>query len=143
MRVESIGMQKTIEQIIESSKSNSTRTPKGDLGKDDFLKLLVTKLQYQDPLKPMEDKEFIAQMAQFSALEQMQNLNNSFASVKAFNLIGKAVEATIIDPNTAEIRTVIGLVQNVKINNGKVYVVVDNEDVEVDRVTQVLGLEDG
>jgi flagellar basal-body rod modification protein FlgD len=50
------------------------------LDKEAFLKLLVTQLRSQDPLSPMEDREFIAQMAQFSSLEQMQNLNDTFKS---------------------------------------------------------------
>lgn len=64
---------RTFEEAQRSAKNNA-------LDKDAFLKLLVTQLRSQDPLNPMEDREFIAQMAQFSSLEQMQNLNASFAS---------------------------------------------------------------
>lgn len=53
-----------------------------DLDKDAFLRLLTTQLANQDPLNPMEDREFIAQLAQFSGLEQMQNLNKNFIESK-------------------------------------------------------------
>ena len=78
---------------------NGTRIAQQDLGKDDFLKILITQLQHQDPTKPMEDREFIAQMAQFSSLEQMTNMSTQFtelsATMKGFqamNLIGRNVE---------------------------------------------------
>lgn len=75
------------------------QTPKAELGKDDFLKILITQLQHQDPTNPMQDKEFIAQMAQFSSLEQMTNMSTQFGKVanllnssEAQSLLGKNVE---------------------------------------------------
>ena len=50
------------------------------LGKEDFLNLLVTQLRYQNPLDPMDNTEFVAQLAQFSSLEQMSNLNTAFTN---------------------------------------------------------------
>lgn len=73
------------------------------MGKDDFLKLLVAQLQAQDPLDPQDSSDFSAQLAQFSALEQMQNVNTNLQSLiqfqanannnMAINLIGKTITA--------------------------------------------------
>jgi flagellar basal-body rod modification protein FlgD len=75
------------------------RTPKTELGKDDFLQLLIAQLSHQDPTAPMEDTQFIAQMAQFSSLEQMTNVSSSFSKLnsllsgsEAVGAVGKAVE---------------------------------------------------
>jgi len=57
------------------------------LGKDDFLQLLVTKLQNQDPLKPMDDEDFIAQLAQFSSLEQMSNIAEAIAEANQLGYV--------------------------------------------------------
>jgi len=78
---------------------NPTRQPQQNLGKDDFLKILITQLSYQDPTAPMEDKEFIAQMAQFSTLEQMTSMAGDFSKLtsmlmgsEASTALGKNVE---------------------------------------------------
>ncbi len=78
---------------------NAGRVQKEGLDKDDFLKILITQLSNQDPTKPMEDKEFIAQMAQFSTLEQMTNMNSGFNKVaetiqssQALGMLGHTVE---------------------------------------------------
>lgn len=137
MAVTSVSNQMTIQQIIdETSKTSSSRNT-GELGKDDFLNLLVTQLRYQDPLKPMDDKEFIAQMAQFSSLEQMQNLNSTFASSQAFSLIGKRVTANIAESGTGDLQEVIGTVTNVKLDRGKAYVVVQGKDIPVESILNV------
>jgi flagellar basal-body rod modification protein FlgD len=78
---------------------NPTRQPQQNLGRDDFLKILITQLSYQDPTNPMQDKEFIAQMAQFSSLEQMTAMARDFAKLTAMmsgseasSSLGKNVE---------------------------------------------------
>ena len=126
--------------IARTEKNANTRKTGGDLGKDDFLNLLVTQLRYQDPLEPTDDKEFIAQMAQFSSLEQMQNMNSVLTNSQAFSLIGKYITANTTDEDTLEVKTIQGQVSTVKMNNGKVYLVVDDQDVSIDSVSEVVDI---
>lgn len=72
------------------------------LGLQDFMKVLLTHLTYQDPLKPMDNQEFLAQMAQFTAVEQSQQLNERLqrlidnqAALQSVGLIGRTVDITI------------------------------------------------
>jgi len=91
------------EQVNLTNKSNEVggRKVKQQMDKDDFLTLLVTQLKNQDPSAPLEDKQFIAQMAQFSQLEQMNNMGAQFtkmagmlSSGQAMNTLGRNVEIT-------------------------------------------------
>nr|WP_309099352.1 flagellar hook assembly protein FlgD [Fredinandcohnia onubensis] len=85
-----------------SNLKQERKTGNDVLGKDDFLKILMTQLQNQDPMNPMEDKDFIAQMATFTSLEQMTNMNSTLEKfvtsqkgeqlLKYSSMIGKEVE---------------------------------------------------
>ena len=115
------------------------RQAKSQLDKDDFLTLLITQLQHQDPTAPMEDKEFIAQMAQFSRLEQMTNMAGGFdklssllASTEAVGMLGAVVE--LADGE----ETVQGVVSQV-LRGDFQQVLVNGKFYDYDQVTKVIG----
>lgn len=93
---------------------NNKRVAKKEMGKDEFLQILITQLTNQDPTEPMEDREFIAQMAQFSTLEQMTNMSSEFRQLgallqsgQAVSLLGRSVDIGLGDS------TISGVVQEV------------------------------
>lgn len=130
-----------VDANIVRPSANPFDAPASILGKDDFLKLLIAQLRNQDPLRPMEDKEFIAQMAQFNVLEQMQQLNQAFESYAAMaqfgqasNLIGKTVVALPSGDGSAPIT---GKVQSVSFLGKEVIVKVDDQLVSLADIIQV------
>jgi flagellar basal-body rod modification protein FlgD len=100
-RMEVDAFNKTVKAGVSSSPG---------LGKDDFLKILITQLQHQDPTAPLEDKEFIAQMAQFSSLEQMTNMSQGFARLSG--LLASS-EASLVLGKNVEIRDGDNLVKGI------------------------------
>ncbi len=110
-----------------------------NLGKDEFLKLLTVQLSHQDPLKPMSNTEFISQMAEFSALEQMKNMNTSveglkgeFAKLANMNLIGKKVAFSDLQGN---LKT--GLVEKINLK-GETKAVIDGGSVSIANISSIV-----
>jgi flagellar basal-body rod modification protein FlgD len=110
------------------------RVNKGDtLGKDEFLKLMIAQMQNQDPLEPNKDTDFIAQMAQFSSLEQMLNMNKTMTLSSAIGLIGSSVEWTDDRGNVN-----IGIIHSAMVNTrGVVQVIVGDKAVDFDKIKVV------
>ena len=101
-----------VDRFNKSLNANG-RAPSQQLGKDDFLKLLMTQMTHQDPTSPMDNSQFIAQMAQFSSLEQMYNMGNGFTKMaqimgtnEAASTVGK-----VVDLDMGDGQTVSGLVE--------------------------------
>ena len=126
-----------VQQIIDKGIAEAGKRNTGEMGKQDFLNLLVLQLRYQDPLNPVDDKEFIAQMAQFSALEQMQAMNASNTAMKGFSMIGKYVSAIISDNATGRPLTVEGHVESVIMKGANTYLVVGGKEISIDSVFSV------
>ena len=125
-----------------SSTNNKTSSALGaaaGMGKDDFMQLLIAQLKNQDPMKPMEDKEFITQLAQFSSLEamekmttQMEELTGSQMLVQAATLIGKQVSARL---KSGEVVT--GTISQVKIVDGQAMAVVNGKEIDTSLITTI------
>ena len=114
---------------------NRPREPKNDLGRTDFLQLLAAQLQYQDPLQPMTDSAFVAQLAQFSSLQQMENLNNTMTQYQYYNLAGKYIYAEVVINGVPSVVT--GIVDRVMTLNGVTYVDVGGLTFEAKLVSEV------
>ena len=120
-----------------------------DLGKDEFLKLFVAQLQNQDPLDPVKNEDFVAQLASISSVEQLEKLNDNTVASIALNqsnallsqltssssLIGK--EVTYLNQITGKESQ--GAVEGVKIQNGIAVLNINGEDVPLGTVTEILG----
>lgn len=120
-----------------TSASKSKSTSNNGLDKDAFLQLLVTQMKYQDPLSPSSNTEYVAQLATFSQLEQLQNLNKESSTSQAFGLVGKTVDVTT-ETATGSTATITGKVDYVSMNNGAVKLSIDGKLYSIDQLATVL-----
>ena len=128
-----------------STTATDTPTPttlsnaKTSLGKNDFLKLLTTQLSHQDPMNPMDDKDFMGQMAQFSSLEQITNLveatqREAFSNQmsQAVGLIGHQVSWVAADGTNGS-----GTASKVSVSDGSIQITVGDSQVTPEEIVQV------
>lgn len=127
-------MTSIVDPSLYLSNAGQLQQSKGsNLGKDDFLKLLVAQLEHQNPLEPMKDKAFISQMATFSSLEQMTNMNKKLEQFLTAStgsqwldytaLIGKEVSWNkVTETESGEVTSekMEGMIQSVHFKNGTV-----------------------
>ena len=110
------------------------------VNKDEFLRLFVAQLKNQSPLDPLKGHEFIAQLAQFSSVEQLTNLNTSFADEFKFqqllgggDLIGR--NATYVDTTLGGVGE--GIIQGSKIDGDTTSVIIDNKEIPISNITGI------
>lgn len=136
-------MSSTVSNVVgpgyQKVTATTKSTDKSTLGKDDFLKILLTQLQNQDPTQPLQDKEFIAQMAQFSSVEQLTNMAAEMKSLRqslgmASDLIGKSI--TWPD-TTGATESKSGIVDKILFKDNVQYAVVGSENVPLTNITSI------
>ena len=119
----------------------SRNTGQRTLGADDFMKILMTQLTAQDPMNPMKDTEFIAQMANFSSLEQMRGLSQSFTVYSNSQQMATAplylgCEVTVKDPSS-ELGEIKGKVESVTVKNGAPALVINGKTYDPKLITNI------
>ena len=125
-----------------SDNSNlATNALNNNMGKDQFLELLTTQLKNQNPLEPMDNKQFISQMAQFSSLEQMNNLNSTMGNFVKFqkisqagSLVGKKVK--VLDSVTGQ--NVTGVIEKANVTGEQTTVTINGQQYPLVNIQQVI-----
>jgi len=112
--------------------ANAITKASGTLDQNDFLKLLVAQMQFQDPLNPKSNTDMAAQMAQFTALQQSTEMSSSLSMLQANGLIGSNVKVQI-DSNTST----SGLVTGVTMDKGVPMVTVGGTNYKVSQITSI------
>lgn len=137
----SFNIQSHLNQLEKEEKSGlkgiEIRDSVKQLGKDDFLKLLISQLSQQDPTNPMKDQEFIAQMAQFSSLEQMKNISTGISRMEAkqaYSVVGKIISG----PDLVTGEDVVGVAGAIFFDNqGKTYARVNGRTVDIEKINLI------
>ncbi len=127
---------KVVQTASQSSLATNKTTANNDMDKDSFLQLLVAQMKYQDPLQPTSNTEYISQYAQFSQVEQMQNMSSSMDLQRASTLVGQEVSIKTTNAS-GEVKTIEGRVDYVVYENNKAYLSIEGSLYAMDDLEAV------
>ena len=122
----------------EMAKADKTKTNNSEVTSDMFLKLMLEQLQYQDPLDPVSNTEFLSQQAMFTQLEKIMDIDSEVSSSNAIqqtlSLVGK--EVTITDPDNKD-KTITGVVESANFTTDEPTITIGGKDYPLDLVQNV------
>lgn len=121
--------------------TNATKAKSSTMGKDDFLKILVAELRNQDPMNPMDDKEYIAQLAQLSSVEQLTSMAADMKLLRqslgmSSDLIGKSISWEGKDA-TGSALIKEGVVETITMKDGIQYANVNGDKIALDKILKI------
>ncbi len=128
---------KFVETDTQASLKKANSSDKNGMDKDAFLQLLVAQMQYQDPLEPTSNTEYISQYAQFSQVEQIQNLAATSELARASSLVGQEVYIKTTSSNGKQ-NLLYGKVDYVVFENNKAYLAIDESLYSLDDLDSVV-----
>lgn len=117
-----------------SANTSSNKKTTNTMGKNEFLKILAAELQHQDPTNPASNTEFVAQLAQFSSLEQLQTIASSISSMSVMQSAGLIGKTAVVEANGTSIT---GKVESILIQDSVPYAVINGNYIPVSSITQI------
>ena len=129
---------KVVTNYTKDTNLDANKKGNDSLDKDAFLKILVAEMQYQDPLEPSSNTEWVTQMASFSQIEGLQEVSNSISEQKAADLVGKRVIIAASDNVTGDVNYVTGIVQSTEKKDDGIYLSVEDNLYKLDKLYAVV-----
>lgn len=121
-----------------TSSSTTTKETNSSLDKEAFLQLLVAQMKYQDPLEPTDNTTYITQLATFTQVEEIQNMQSSLQQMEANDLVGKTVILKVTNSATGSTDEVVGQVDAVLHEGSKTYLSVNDATYSIDDLYSVM-----
>ena len=125
--------------VYDTTQAQQPKLPQQTLGQADFLRLLVAQLASQDPMNPVSNTDFAAQMAQFSTLQTTQTMQGNMAAVQS-GLTGLAANSLLgktVNLQTANGQTATGVVSSIQYKSGTATIMVNGQVYDLSQVTSV------